>query len=228
MTTQVKSASTSVATDRLGAAFLALLPRIERHASIHFRDVRCRDARADRVAETVALAWCWYVRLAERGRDGAEFAAALARFAARAVRSGRRVCGQEKSRDIMNSAAQRRFGFTVESLLVTMRCPHADVRRRSRDRGDLGVFEERLIDNTITAFPERAAFRIDFPAFVRTFSDRDRALAEFLSLGHSADNAARRFGVSTPRVSQLRKRWCRAWRRTQAEPMPDRARTKAA
>jgi hypothetical protein len=43
----------------LHAAFLALLPRIERHARICFRHLGCPQGRDDAVAETVALAWRW-------------------------------------------------------------------------------------------------------------------------------------------------------------------------
>jgi hypothetical protein len=42
--------------DQLRASFLAFLPRIETHAQIAFRDVRCPDRRAECVAEAVALA----------------------------------------------------------------------------------------------------------------------------------------------------------------------------
>ena len=42
----------------------------------------------------------------------------LAQFAARAVRCGRRLCGQEKANDVFSSVAQRRRGFTVEVLPV--------------------------------------------------------------------------------------------------------------
>src|SRR5262245_35712536 len=73
----------------LHAGFLQLLPRVERHARVAFRHVRCPHRRADAVAEVVALAWKWYVRLVRRGQDPASFVTALAAFAARAVRSGR-------------------------------------------------------------------------------------------------------------------------------------------
>ena len=65
--------------------------------------------------------------------------------------------------------------------------------------------------------PDQAAFRADFPEFLRTLSERDRNLAEFLSLGHSADKAARKFGVSPGRVTQLRQRMCQDWRAMQGE-----------
>src|SRR5437763_1315165 len=97
--------------DQLRSAFLAFLPRLEAHARIAFRDVHCPDRRAECVAEAVALAWRWYVGLARRGKDAADFVAQLARYAAQAVRSGRRVCGQVKGDDVLSPVAQRRHGF---------------------------------------------------------------------------------------------------------------------
>jgi hypothetical protein len=70
-------------------------------------------------------------------------------------------------------------------------------------------------DNTATPVPAQVAFRLDWPAFLRTLGRRDRALADYLALGHGATSAARRFGLSIGRVSQLRGAWCRAWRRFQ-------------
>ena len=58
--------------------FLALLSRIRRHAEMTFGFLRCPTERADCVQDALALAWAWYRRLASRGRDAADFAAALA------------------------------------------------------------------------------------------------------------------------------------------------------
>jgi hypothetical protein len=41
----------------LHAGFLALLARIQTHARIHFRHVRCPGRRDDLVAEAVAISW---------------------------------------------------------------------------------------------------------------------------------------------------------------------------
>src|SRR5262249_5343065 len=87
--------------DALHAGFLTIRPRIELHGHIHFRHLRCAAQRADAVAEVVALSWSWYVRLAERGTDATRFPRALATFAARAVRAGRRLCGRERARDVL-------------------------------------------------------------------------------------------------------------------------------
>jgi hypothetical protein len=51
----------------LQSGFLGILPRIELHAGIYFRHVRCQDTRAERIAETLGLAWKWYRRLSEKG-----------------------------------------------------------------------------------------------------------------------------------------------------------------
>ena len=97
----------------LHAGFLAILPRIERHARISFRDIRCPNKKEDLVAETIALSWAWYGRLIRKGKDVAKFVSALARYAARAVRCGRRLNGKERAKDVVSPVAQRRHGFTL-------------------------------------------------------------------------------------------------------------------
>ena len=83
----------------------------------------------------------------------------------------------------------------------------------------LDTFEERLHENRRTPVPEQAAFRIDFPQFMRSLSQRDRRLATFLSLGNLAKAAADKFGLSQGRVTQLRQGWCREWRARQGEEL---------
>src|SRR5688572_22872606 len=87
--------------------FEQVLPRIERHARVHFRTVRCPHRREDLVAEALALSWKWWVRLKRRGKTPEDFVSALATFAARAAWSGRRLCGQERAQDVLSARAQR-------------------------------------------------------------------------------------------------------------------------
>ena len=100
----------------LHARFLMLLPRIETHAKIYFRDIRCADKRADRIAETIAVSWKWFVKLDDRGKDATQFVSAIAILAAKAVRSGRRLAGMEKAKDPLNMRTQQRRGFFVKRL----------------------------------------------------------------------------------------------------------------
>ena len=108
----------------LHAAFLALLPRIELHARLYFRGLRCPHRRDDAVAETVALTWRWFVRLVERGKDPLTFPTVLAAYAARAVRCGRRLCGQGGGKDVLSPLARQRHGFAVEGLPNSVRAAH--------------------------------------------------------------------------------------------------------
>jgi hypothetical protein len=165
----------------LQARFLTFLPRIEAHANISFRSIRCDAVRADHVAETVALAWKWFLALEARGKDASRFVSAIATFAVRAVRCGRRVAGMTKSRDIMN-----------------------DRRERFQDGAACRALCDALTDNSVTPPPDAAAFRIDFPRWLGGLPDRNRQLVERLMVGDRTLEMARRFRISAGRVSQLR------------------------
>jgi hypothetical protein len=195
--------------------FLELLPKIETHARIAFRHVTCPHTRLENVAETVALAWKWYLRLNERGKDVTLFPMAFAAMAAKAVKAGRRLCGQERAKDVMSPIAQRRYGFVLEALWSIPRVTR-DHRRATTCGPEMrDVVAEQLRDNTESPIPDQVAFLIDWPQFVDTLSERDRELAAFLALGHSALHAAAQFGLSPGRVTQIRQRWCCDWRRSQ-------------
>jgi hypothetical protein len=202
---------------QLQAAFLSLQPRIVRHAGVIFRGERCQARKADLIAETVALAWSWFRRLAQRGKDAREFPSVLAGFAARAVCSGRRLAGQLKSKDVCNERAQQRYGFKVERLATTTRRAFDDVYGKQGQR-DMDVFEERLQHNLQTPVAEQVAFRCDLPAWLRTRTQRDRRLIGDMAANEGTLNLARKFGLSPSRVSQLRREFHDDWERFTAEP----------
>ena len=102
---------------QLHARFLNLLPKMERYVRFHFRSIPCPHRQADALAEASALCWKWFVVLAGRGRAAAEFPTALASFAVRAVRSGRRLAGQERACDVYSPMAQSRGNFAVAAFI---------------------------------------------------------------------------------------------------------------
>src|SRR5262249_59235024 len=104
---------------------------------------------------------------------------------------------------------------------ASTRSPHEHLYADPHGQALLDALEERLRDNTVTPPPDAAAFRVDWPLFLRGLTRRDRDLALFLSLGHSGKAAAAKFGLSPGRVTQLRQRWCREWR---GGPRPERGR----
>jgi hypothetical protein len=195
----------------LQSSFEAILPTLRLHGRVFFRHVRCQDRKEEAIAETIALCWKWYVRLAERGKDATRFPTTLASLAARAVRNGRGMCGQQSARDAMSTAAQRRHNFTT--------CPLPD--------GDsLGgnLLDNALIHHTYPSPEEQAAFRIDFAAWLRSWSDRDRRLISDMAMNERTRDLARKFGVSPSRISQKRREYHASWHQFQGEPAAGRAR----
>jgi hypothetical protein len=196
--TAMNTARTLPATPALHQGFLELLPRIHTHGRVYFRHLKCYQRKQDALAEMTALAWKWYVRLIQCGKDPAAFPSMLATFAARAVRSGRRLCGQEKAKDVLSPVAQCRHGFSVGKL------PDFSTLNG-------GPLEDALRDSTKSPPPEAAAFRIDFPSWRRTHARRNRRLIDSMILGERTQTLARRFHLSPARVSQLRRHFHDDW-----------------
>lgn len=198
--------------DPVQVQFLALLPKIERHAQIYFRDIRCPDKKADKIADAVALAWKWYCRLVERGKDIRQFPMAFVFLVARAVKSGRRVCGQEKARDAMNEHTQRKHGFRVEPLPSSNCRSYEHLYSAIHGQRETDTFEERLQDNARTPVPDQAAFRIDFPIWLQTLTPRERQLIQAMAMSHRTKDLSKRFHLSQGRISQLRREFLESWR----------------
>jgi DNA-directed RNA polymerase specialized sigma24 family protein len=203
------------------AHFVAILPRIELHAKIYFRDVRCPHRKEDYIQETRALAWKFFTRAIEQGKNPLTFVSRIATYAARHARSGRRLCGQERSRDTLSPLAQWRRGFTVKTLPVSTTQPHEQCYANPHGQRRLDAVEERLRDNTLTAVPEQVCFRVDFPAWMNTLSDRDRRVVEDLMQDERTLDVANKYGISPSRVSQLRRELMQRWRQFCGEEQDD-------
>ena len=206
--------SVTSATNSLQTMFMNLVPRIQTHARIYFRDIRCAIRKADCIAEVVAIAWKWFCRLMKKGRDATRFVSTLATLAARAVRSGRRACGGDRVNDVMSPVAQRRHGFTVQSLLTTSQARDALNGKLARD-----VMEDRLVDNTVTPPDQQAQFRIDFPRWLRTLSSRERRILRAMSMNEKTRDLSRKFDVTPGRISQMRREFKDGWSRFVGDDM---------
>ena len=186
--------------------FFMALPRIARHARFYFRHLKREHDHEDAVAEVVALAWNWFVRLVQQGKRPEDFVSAIATYAARAVKGGRRLCGQEKAKDALSRQTQARRGFTV--------CRFPEFSTLAGN-----ALDEALHDNTATPVPDQVSFRMDFPAWLSTRSARDRELIGELIAGERSQDAARRFRISPARVAQLRREYMLDWRSFCGEPV---------
>jgi hypothetical protein len=180
--------------------FLQALPRIQLHAKISSRHIKCSHKRQDFISEVVGLCWKWWQRLVERGKKPWSFVSTLASFATKAVRSGRRVCGQLKPRDVHSERAQQRHSFCLTKL--------PDMATLSDN-----PLSQALIDNTQTPPDEQAMFRLDFASWLRSLSRRDKALATDMGMGEGTMNLAQRYGLSPSRISQKRGLFQQDWQR---------------
>jgi hypothetical protein len=213
-------ATTSKITEQLHDQFLRLVPRIESHARFIFRSVRCAVRREDAMQECRALAWKWFVRLHERGKNIDEFVTHFITLVGRAVKSGRRLTGMAKAKDVMNERCQAKHGFRVQALATSTRTSRETRYSKPNGQEEQDAFEERLRDNAVTPPPDAAAFRVDFPQWRATQSERDSRLIDLLMLDTPTQDAARVFGVSPGRVSQKRRKFHDDWLRFHGEGMP--------
>ena len=114
------------------------------------------------------------------------------------LRTLRRLCGQERAKDVLSPQAQQRRGFTVSPI------PKGSSL-------DGNVFDEALRDNTRSEVPDQVAFRMDFPEWLSTMSDRNRHIAEDMTMGDSTLELSGRHRVSPGRISQLRREFKQDW-----------------
>lgn len=211
MTTTQAHASRQIAALQNG--FLVLLPRIEGYAQFSFRGLRCPQSKADSVQETIAISFHWYVRLIGRGKNPAQFPTTFAAFAVRAVKSGRRLCGQEPARDVLSRQAQLKHGFRVNYLASSTSRSHERIYSTVHGQRQMDAYEEILQDNSQTAIPEQVCFRLDWPAWLATRTERDRRIIRKMTLNDRTSDLARHFGIGPSRISQLRQNYREDWTR---------------
>lgn len=137
----------------------------------------------------------------------------------RAVSAGRRVTGMLKTKDVMSPRCQRMRGFKVESLPMSPRTSHEELFGSALGQREHDAFEERLQDNRMTPVPDQAAFRIDFPRWMRTWSERDRRIIEDMAQDHCTFDLAKKYGCSPGRISQKREQYKSDWDRFCGEPV---------
>ncbi len=184
---------------QLQASFLALvLPRVLSHGRVCFRGIKGPHRQQDAIQDMIGLAWQWHLRLAEQGKDSTRFPTALATYAARAVKSGRRLVGQEKSKDVLSPLAQQRHHFAVRRL--------PDFETLSDN-----PLCEALADNTKSPPDETVCFKLDFAAWLASLTDRDRAIAQDLMVGERTLAVADKYSLSAGRISQIRRKFCQDW-----------------
>jgi len=184
------------------AAFLKMLPAIQRHARVAFRHLDA-EGREEAVQETVCNACAAFARLVELDKAELAYPTVLARYAVAQVKDGRKVGGHLNCKDVLSPYCQKKKGLTVERL---------DKYDTEED-----AWQEIVLEDRHAGPAEVACVRLDFAAWLKLLSRRYRRIAKVLAIGETTNAAARRFHVSAGRVSQIRKELKKVWDRFQGE-----------
>ena len=181
-------------------AFLMILPRIETQAWRAFHGLSF-DLKQELQSEVVAHCWKAFVKLFELGRHEDVPPMTLARFAIRAVRSGRRIGASLNINDVTSLYCQNRMGI------------------RSSLNGD--NWPESLIADERARPDQLVMARIDFSEWLQSLKPLHRKVAEHLSHGESTHSTARIFNLSPGRISQIRRLLEQSWHSFQTEDGED-------
>jgi hypothetical protein len=184
------------------AKFLSLLPLIVRQADIAFRN-KDAESREELTAEVVANAYVCFVRLVQLGRESLAFGTPLGTYAVRQTKAGRKVGTKSNANDVGSPYAQ------------VVKCIHVE-RLDHRDK-ETGEWREILLECPGVGPAETAAARIDFADWLGSLSRRNRSIATTLATGESTGVTAKRFNVSSGRISQLRRELKASWETFQGE-----------
>lgn len=176
--------------------FLRVLPAVRLHARITFRHLD-PEAKAEAVQNSICNACAAVARLAELNKLDLVYPTVVARFAVSQTRDGRMLGRPLNCKDISSTYCQRAKGVVMERL---------DMYDVEDD-----AWREIVIEDRHAGPAEVVRVRLDFDAWLRSLPRRNRRIARFLALGNRTGDAARKFGVSEGRISQLRTELKRAW-----------------
>jgi hypothetical protein len=176
-----------------------MLPKIIAYAKRAFRGYTA-EAKQEALQNVVANSCAAVAGLAKRGKLDLAYPAVLAKFGIRQTLDHRLTGNSLNVRDVLSKYCQDRKGIVVERL-------------DRHDKDDENTWCEVLVEDRHAGPAEIACTRIDFTDWLASLNRRDRRVAEFLANGESTRAAAKKFGISDGRVSQLRKELAASWQR---------------
>jgi DNA-binding CsgD family transcriptional regulator len=164
--------------------FLAMLPGIEARLRMTFRYLGT-DRRDESISEAIAHSLFAYVRLYERGRADVATASTLAFYSSRQVKRGRPAVGRVNSKEPFSLYAQLGHNIKVEQLTTNWI--------------DVMVMDKRA------SVVELVAAKLDVAAWFSSLPQRTKQIAKDLAFGCSTSEVARKYGITSGRISQLRR-----------------------
>ena len=183
------------------SGFMTLLPEIKQRLRQAFWQ-RDAAAREEAISDGVVLCLLAYLRLHEQGRAETVTASNLAWYAAKQIRSGRSAGCRLNSKEPLAVYAQQRRGIRVEHLHANNPEDHEWI--------------DALVQDQRSTVLDHVAARMDVAAWLMTLCRRTRRIAADLAKGCTTSETASKYGVSSARISQLRRELKDSWERVPA------------
>ena len=194
--------------DKANARFLKLLPAVQTHAAIQFRDLPDAD-REEAVAEATAAAFVNYDSARRRGKLHRLTPSTVAKYAVLHAKTGRHVGGpDENTTDVMSRRAQTVRGFKCHSIYDKL-----EGRYDCMDDPTAPVWKLLLSEHGRNPVADLACFRIDWSDYLKQQHDRTRQAISMLAEGYKRCEVADRLGTTPPAVTQRMSRAEHEWRR---------------
>jgi len=175
---------------------MQMLPTVTKMALAAARH-RDPEARQEFAAEAVAHALLMFASLVAQGRGELAYAGALALYAIKRVKIGRKAATPMNCNDISSQHCQMTKGLTLGRL----------------DRFDTeeNAWREVVVQDRHVGPAEVVATKLDFESWLRSLPRRTRKIAATLATGETTTRTARRFRVSAGRISQMRRELMGSW-----------------
>ena len=192
--------------------FTATLSAVEDAVRFAFRGRLRPQEYEEALAEAKAAAWTAWHGLIRKGKDPVKVGVhAIANYAIRGVRNGRRIgnrtCGRG-AMDVQHPRVRRALGLRVVSF-------------EELAGPALGSWQDWLVADRTFGPADEAAFRVDFAAWLGGLPEKNRRVAALLAEGHEGVVVARLVGIAQSRVCQLRRELGQAgWRAFQGGATP--------
>jgi hypothetical protein len=181
-----------------------MLPAITRVARQSFAGLD-PEAKEEATAEVIAMSYMMFVSLVEQGRESLAYPSVLAMYGVRRVKIGRMAATPQNCKDVASTYCQLTKGVSVERL----------------DRFDKedNAWQEVVVQDKHATPADVAAARIDIGEWLKSLPRRTRKIATTLAKGESTGKAAKQFGLSAGRISQMRRELAESWGEFQGEPV---------
>ena len=203
-TTSLRKPLRKTVTPRWHRQYLEMLPTIRNYARGAFGHLN-PELSEELIQETIANTAVAFVRMFQQGKADRAFPTVLAHYAIAQIRDGRQISAHLRIGEVLSLYAQRKKGFVVDRL----------------DRRKVGTnkWREAVVEDRRTSVPDQAAFKIDFPIWLKRLGRQKRRIAEALAMGNSPSCVADRFKLSRCKVSLLRGEFYRSWQEYHGEPI---------